>query len=156
MSAALAAIDQRIDSNCLVSSMVKGGCTVDTADAPEPFRIIDLDDAAAPVRPNAPKCDYLFLAETNDGRRLWVVPLELKATGLRPGTVILQLQAGARVAEDVVRSISPVSFTAVASYGRRPHRRQYQKLAEARIKFRNRPYVIMTMQCGSALSLALE
>ena len=56
MSSALTTVDQRIDSGCLVSEMVKGGCTVGTADAPAPFRIVDLDHAAAPVGPNAPKC----------------------------------------------------------------------------------------------------
>ena len=67
VSSALTTVDQRIDSGCLVSEMVKGGCTVGTADAPAPFRIVDLDHAAAPVRPNASKCDYLFLAEADGG-----------------------------------------------------------------------------------------
>lgn len=75
MSSALSEIDQRIDSRCLVRSMNKGGCTLDTTDAPAPFRIIDLDHAAAPVRSTARKCDYLFLAETDDGGGLrHVVP----------------------------------------------------------------------------------
>lgn len=136
--------------------MAKGGCTVGTADAPAPFRIVDLDHAAAPVRPNASKCDYLFLAEADGGRRLRVVPLEMKATALNPSKVASQLQAGARVADDLVRGASPVRFTPVAAYGRNPHRRQYRKLADVKIKCRNSEYAIVTMQCGSPLALALQ
>ena len=157
MSSALSEIDQRIDSRCLVRSMDKGGCTLDTTDAPAPFRIIDLDHAAAPVRSTARKCDYLFLAETDDGGGLrHVVPLELKATSLNAGTVTSQLQAGARIAEHIVQGIAPASFTPVAAYGRKPHRRQYRKLAEVSVKFRNRPYAIVATPCDSSLSSALE
>ena len=135
--------------------MGKGGCAIGTDSVPEPFRIIDLDHAAAPVGPNAPKCDYLFLAGADDGR-LWVVPLEMKATALNPGKVGSQLQAGARVAEHTIRGVPLARFRPVAAYGRKPHRRQYKKLAEIRIRFRDIPYAIVTTTCGSSLALALE
>ena len=43
-----------------------------------------MDSPMAPVKPNAVKCDYLFLAEPDSRRPLWAVPLELKARGSIP------------------------------------------------------------------------
>lgn len=156
MSSALSAVDQRIDSRCLVRSMDKGSCAVGTDGVHEPFRIIDLDHPAAPVRPTARKCDYLFLAEADDGGGLrHVVPLELKATALNADTVTSQLQAGARIAERLLWGISSAGFTPVAAHGGKPHRRQYQALAKARITFRGGQFPIMTTKCGSSLSWSL-
>ena len=96
-------IDERVDSRCMTDTMNKQGCSVPTNDAPTPFRVIDLDHSAAPVKPSARKCDYLFLAADNYRPGLLVVPLELKSTGLNPAGVESQLQAGAGVAEQIAR-----------------------------------------------------
>ena len=109
----------------------------------------------APVKPNAVKCDYLFLAEPDSRRPLWAVPLELKGTGLNPGTVTSQLQGGARVAERTLHGIASVRFVAVAAHGRRPHRRAFQELAKKRIRFRNALYTIETIPCGASLAEAV-
>ena len=148
-------IDERVDSRCMTSTMNKQGCSVRTNDAPTPFRVIDLDHSAAPVKPSARKCDYLFLAADTDLPGLLVVPLELKSTGLNPAGVESQLQAGAGVAEQVVRGISPVRFVPVAVHGRM-HRRAHQELRTKRVSFRGMSNSIVTMPCGTPLTAALE
>ena len=150
MSSVLAQIDERVDPRCFVTSLSKNACSVETSGAPSPSRIIDMDNPAAPVGPNAVKCDYLFLAEPCSRRPLCVVPLELKGTGLNPGTVTSQLQGGARVAERILQGVASVRFVAVAAYGRRPHRRSFQELAKSRIRFRKSLYTIETMPCGAS------
>ena len=87
--------------------MNKQGCAVHTEHAPEPSLVIDLDHPTAPVRGNARKCDYLFLAEDSTPKRLLVVPVELKSIGLNPAVVESQLQAGASVAERIVAPRTP-------------------------------------------------
>ena len=82
MTSVLTRIDANVDSRCLTASMNKQGCAVYTEDAPKPYLVIDLDHPNVPVRPSARKCDCLFLAEDSNRRRLLVVPLELKGTGL--------------------------------------------------------------------------
>ena len=151
----LALIDERVDARCMVTTMNKQGCTVDTDDAPVPCRVIDMDHSAAPADPSDRKCDYLFLAADAGRRRILVVPLELKSTGLNPASVVAQLLAGAGVAEQPVRGISPVRFVPVAVHGGRVHRRQYQELRTKRIRFRNNDNEIVTMPCGSPLTAAL-
>ena len=127
-----------------------------TAGAPTPSLVVDLDHPNAPVRPNVRKCDYLFLAEDSTGRRMWAVPLELMSTGLSPSKVESQLQAGARVGEQIVHGVSSVRFVPVAVHGNRPHRRVFQELRKRLIQFRQGRYQIMTMPCGSSLAWALE
>lgn len=155
MSSVLARIDQCVDASCLVTSMSKNACSVETSGAPSLSRIIDMDSPMAPVKPNAVKCDYLFLAAPGSRRPLWVVPLELKGTGLNPGTVTSQLQGGARVAELILRGVASVRFVAVAAHGRRPHRRSFQELAKKRIRFRKSLYTIETIPCGASLAEAV-
>ena len=155
MSSALARVDARVDPGCLVKSMDKNGCAVDTVDAPKPCRIIDMDHPAAPVGPNAAKCDYLFLAEPGNRRPLWVVLLELKSTGLNASKVTSQLQGGARAAEQTVLGISPVEFLPVAAHGRKPHRGSMDKLAKMRVMFQGVGYRIVTMPCGLPLAACL-
>ena len=140
----------------MTDTMNKQGCSVPTNDAPTPFRVIDLDHSVSPVKPSARKCDYLFLAADTDLPGLFVVPLELKSTGLNPAGVESQLQAGAGVAEQIVRGISPIRFVPVAVHGGRVHRRAYQELRTKRVKFRGRSNQIVTMPCGTPLTAALE
>ena len=155
MSSVLARIDQRVDPRCFATSLSKNACSVETSGAPSPSRIIDMDSPMAPVRPNAVKCDYLFLAEPGSRRLLWAIPLELKGTGLNPGTVTAQLQGGARVGERILQGVASVRFVAVAAHGRRPHRRSFQELAKKRIRFRNARYPIETIPCGASLAEAV-
>ena len=148
-------IDKRVDARCVTQTMNKQGCSVCVDDAATPFRVIDMDHSTAPVGSRARKCDYLYLAADSDRPTMLVVPLELKSTGLNPARVESQLQAGAAVAEQVVSGISPVRFVPVAVHGGRVHRRSYQELRTKRIRSRNGSSQIVTMPCGSPLTVAL-
>ena len=148
----LGTIAGRIDSRCLVESMNKQGCEVDTADAPNPFLIIDMDDPASPAGPSSSKCDYLFLGLSSNGLPLWVVPLELTGSGLNPSKVIRQLQAGAQAAERTIGGVPQIRFVPIAAHGRKPHRRAFNKVADARIRFRKAKFRIVTMACGLSIA----
>ena len=104
MTSVLTGIDAKVDSRCLTKAMDKQGCEVGSIGAPAPRRVIDMDHPDAPVE-RARKCDYLLLAEDANPRRLVVVPLELKSTGVNPASVQSQLQAGAQAAERIVAGI---------------------------------------------------
>ena len=147
---------ERDYSRCMTKTMNKQGCSVETNGAPAPFCLIDMDRPEAPERRAAGKCDYLFLAADSGRSGLWVVPLELKSTGLRPATVVRQLQGGARVAEDIVAGVSPVQFMPVAVHGRKLHRQAVQELRKQRVRFRKGRYRIVTLQCGDCLATAIE
>ena len=140
----------------MAETMNKQGCAVGVNDAPAPFRVIDLDHSEAPVGRSARKCDYLFLAADSSRHGLFVVPLELKSSGLKPATVVPQLQAGARIAEKIAGGILPVQFMPVAVHGRKVHRRAIQELRTQRVRFRKGRFRIVTMRCGDSLAAAIE
>ena len=140
----------------MVETINKQGCVVTTDEVSAPFRVIDLDHAEAPVGRAARKCDYLFVAADRGQSGLVVAPLELKSSGLRAATVIRQLQAGARVAEEVVVAISPVEFLPVAVHGRKVHRQSIQELRKERVRFRKGRFSIATMRCGDSLAAVIE
>lgn len=155
MTSVLTGIDAKVDSRCLTKAMDKQGCEVGSIGAPAPRRVIDMDHPDAPVE-RARKCDYLLLAEDANPRRLLVVPLELKSTGVNPASVQSQLQAGAQAAERIVAGISSIRFVPVAVHGRKMRRNTFQDLRTKRIQFRSGEYRIKTMNCGDQLAWALE
>ena len=140
----------------MAETMNKQGCAVGIGDVPAPFRLIDLDRSEAPVGRTARKCDYLFVAAGRNRSGLFVASLELNGSGLRPATVVPQLQAGARIAESITSGISPLDFMPVAVHGRKVHRHAIRELRTRRVRFRKGHYRIVTMRCGDSLVAAIE
>ena len=147
----------RVDSGCLAETCDKQGCVVGLQGSPSPFLLIDMDHPDSPARKGAGRCDYLFIGEGDGGAALYVVPLELKSSGIRPGTVSSQLRAGAKVAERVVSGSSPIRFVPVATHGGRLHRKQIKDLAKPgmHIPFRGGRYPVRLIRCGDRLAAAL-
>ena len=141
-----------VDEGCLVEECEKQGCSVDLADVPKPFHLIDMDHPASPATRG--RCDYLLIGV--DGARsnaLRVVPLELKSTGFHATSVAKQLADGARTADKVVPS-GQWRFVPVVVY-ERAHRDQFRRLKTQRITFRRKRYAIRSLKCGASLSEVL-
>ncbi len=131
------------------------GCSVYLQDAPSPRLIVDLDHAASPAR-RGKKCDFILVAAKASGG-LWVVPLELKSTGINANTVAAQLRAGARLAESIADPALVNEFAPVAVHrAENTSRRQYNELAKQSVRFRRRDFAIGTMECGDLLASVIE
>ena len=158
MPSPLAQVDRKVVPGCLACACGKRGCNVELGDAPRPFRLIDMDHADSPAGARATRCDYLFIAEDHGDTRLYVVPLELKSSGLDIGRVRPQLEAGARIAERVVPRTPSTRFIPVAVHGRRLPRKKINDLrkSENSILFRKHRYQIQLIRCGDSLSQALR
>ena len=121
------------------------------AGAPEPRLIVDFDKPGSPLGSDSTRCDYLFVAEGSGGSG-WVAPLELKKGRLRAGEVVRQLQAGARAAECLVPSGTPVAFRPVAVSGNVPKaERDRLKDKSSRIRFRECDEPVRWIRCGDSL-----
>ena len=167
MTSPLEHIDRTVDPGCLVKTCEKQGCTVRLEDAPHPSRLIDMDHPGSPAgrdvrrrRPRqrgARRCDYLFVGEGGEATTLYVVPLELKSSGIKTGTVSSQLRAGAKVAERIVPGSSSIRFVPVAAHGGM-HRKQIKDLARPGmgVPFRGEEYPIRLIRCGDPLVAALR
>ena len=158
MPSPLEQIDRKVKAGCLACTCGKRGCDVGLGDAPQPFRLMDLDHADSPAGARATRCDYLFVAEGDGDTRLYVVPLELKSGGLNIGKVRSQLEAGARIAERVVPRSPATRFVPVAVHGGDIPRKKITDLfkSENSIPFRNDHYRIRLIRCGDSLSQALR
>ena len=168
MMSPLEHIDRIVDPGCLVKACEKQGCTVRLEDAPHPSRLIDMDHPDSPAgrdvkrrrlrQRGARRCDYLFVGEGDEDTTLYVVPLELKSSGIRTNTVSSQLRAGARVAERIVPGSSSIRFVPVAAHGGRLHRKQIKDLAKPgmSVPFRGEKYPIRLIRCGDPLTAALR
>ena len=157
-----------VDCGCLAETCDKQGCAVGLQGAPNPFLLIDMDHPDSPAGRNARRrrgrqrgvrrCDYLFIGEGDEGTRLYVVPLELKSSGISVTRVSSQLRAGAKVAERIVPGSSSIRFVPVAAHGGKLHRKQIKDLARPGmgVPFRGEEYPIRLIRCGNPLAAALR
>ena len=102
----IASIQTRLDADCIARQCRKDGCSVSLVGTPQQRPIVDFDKPGAPLGPAAPRCDYLFLAESSC-RELWIAPVELKKGPVDASKAIPQLQAGAHAASRRTRGGAP-------------------------------------------------
>ena len=82
------------------------------------------------------------------------VPMELKGGGVDASEVIVQLQEGARIVDNLVPKDVNINLVLVLVHGGNMHKSQRNKLKTARIKFRNEEFPINTTTCSYQGNLA--
>ena len=71
-------VREKLDSSCLVAGrLTKEGCRVLMTGVTDSRLVVDLDKQSSPAHSGAPHCDYLYIADDENGVG-WVAPLELK------------------------------------------------------------------------------
>ena len=129
----------------------KGDRSVSLGNPLQSCSATDLDDENALAHRNRQRCDYSFIASADEN---WVIPIELKATGLNPNKVTKQLSAGV-AAKIVPRRINskfvPVAVVEAAS------KKQLEALRDpdAMIRFRGLKEYIRVIYCGDLLTDAM-
>ena len=111
--------------------------------------LIDVDHPESPAEKHGKRCNFLFVGEVEDEG--WVVPIELKIGKASSSKVVPQLQAGAKVAEQVVPKNEKVSFRPVVAAGRFD---KYERgpLRKRRVKFRGMSEMVHWIKCGKSLA----
>lgn len=141
-----------ISSTCFSHSGIrKEGCRVLLTDLPRSHLVIDFDKPGSPFNQNQTRCDYLFVVESPNKLGL-IAPLELKNTKIDVGRIKLQLEAGAKVAENLLPHNMAVSFQPIlASASLRKAEKNALKKRNNNVEFRNGSYPIKRMRCKSPL-----
>lgn len=134
----------------------KRGCHVLLRKAPKPRLVIDFDSAGSPLNENQVRCDYLFIADSQDHDG-WVVPIELKKGALNAKEVHRQLSTGAVVSKKKEPHYANVKFRPTAALGS-IHIAERNKLKQQRfaVKYRGVYEPIRLLKCGSDLGGALN
>ena len=144
-----------VDARCIVKrGLSKEGCAVVMTGMPQERLVIDFDKPGSPLQQDATRCDYLCIAEADNGDD-WIVPLEVKRGGFKATVVAQQLQAGANVADQLVATAASFRFRAVAFSG---NVRKAERLSLKRqsVQFRGRREEIRRTRCGDRLASMLR
>ena len=150
-------VRSKLDARCLVEGrLTKAGCRVSMAEVMEPRLVVDFDKPGSPQHPGAPHCDYLLIAEGENGLGL-VAPLELKRGRLHADEVVRQLQAGADAAARFVPEGEPIKFHPVAVIGSAP-KAERNRLRErsSGVRLHGRMEAVRLLSCGDRLVKALH
>ena len=153
---AVKAIIEDTDPRCHTSSCRDGRCMLSLENAPGPMALINLEHEAAPVEPDEPRSDFLFVGGNTPGAE-WVSPIELTASSARVSKFLPQLRAGAAIASKLIPRRILVRFRPIAAYGgelRRSERDSFLKKSNY-VTFRNKSTQVKLIRCGSPLSKAL-
>lgn len=153
----VATVRNKLDKSCLLSGRLnKNGCKVSMLGAPKSRLILDFDKPGSPLKPDQTRCDYLFIAEDDQGT-CWVSPLELKRGHLHAAQAVKQLQAGADTAAKYVPSRKHCRFHPIAVYtGISKFERNELKSNTSKVRFRGLAVVIQLIKCGARLADALN
>ena len=155
MTGLVEAVRASVEDTCVVQGrMGKQGCSVSLRDAPKLRLVVDFDRPGSPMQEDETRCDYLLVAEVPDNPG-WVVPLELKRGRLDAGKAVVQLRAGARVAESLVPNTMRVSFRPVVASGGSKAERGRLRAKNSRVKFRGAAEYVRLIRCGDRLAKAL-
>lgn len=133
----------------------KSGCSVSLEDAPSPRVLIDMDRPKVPSGQNGKKCDYIFIGGSV---AVWVAPMELKRGKPNASQVVLQLQAGADVADKIIPRNAEIQFRPIVVFGGGMSGVETRLFAKdsSRIRFRNQQREIKLHQSRNPLALAFR
>ena len=142
----------------MVNTCSRRGCTVDLANAPSPYVLIDIDRCAAVDSDlkgmDGERCDYVFVGESKDNG--WVVLMEFKGgANVRYAKAVRQLAAGVRWTErkleehEGVLKVVPV---VVIKKGLTQRRDQYRRLKLRPVECGGRKWPVRLLRCGERLA----
>lgn len=158
MNSAVSIITAKIHERCMVNTCSRRGCTVDLANAPLPYVLIDIDRCAAVDSDlrgmDGKRCDYVFVGEREDDG--WIVPMEFKGgTKVQFAKAVQQLDAGARWTERKLEEhggVLKVVPVVVIKKGLTQRRDQYRRLKLRPVECGGRKWPVRLLRCGERLA----
>jgi len=155
MSEVLNEIRTRVGEENLSTLRSRSGCGVNMTEAPSPRIVIDADSAFPAHGMVGKRCDYIIFFYDTVKNYLVVVPIELKGGDVKASQVSEQLQEGANFAA----RFTPEATETVCLprlFHRGIHKREFQQLQRASVRFRGEDEPIKTARCDSPLIQALS
>lgn len=152
----LRSVNLAVDSQCLSRQCTGGRCSLQMPRKHQDWILINMDSPSAPLNKSKRRCDYIFFGKI-EGEEEWTIPIELKEGDVDASQVALQLQAGAEVADKILRSSDKVKFLPVVVSGKF-YKREKRELEREKnkIRFRNTKVIIERIKCKSKLADVLK
>ena len=155
MSEVLNQIRAQVGEENLSTLRSRSRCGVNMTGAPSPRVVIDADRAFPAHGMTGKRCDYIIFFCDTDQNCLVTVLIELKGGDVKASDVSEQLQEGANFAE----RFTPEATETVCLprlFHRGIHKREFQQLQRASVRFRGEQEPIKTARCDSSLIRALS
>lgn len=151
-------IAQKVSNECLSQQCDKDGCSLKTDRLPPDRLIIDLDCCDAERHHDKNRCDYLIVAEAEDSKSHWVLPVELKSGGFQASSVVKQIQAGVRQARVLVPVRDSIVLVPILAHRRkkRMHKNDVKLLRATEITLFGKKNKITLVECGDDLKKHLD
>ena len=155
MSEVLNEIRTRMGEENLSTLRSRSGCGVNMTNAPSPRVVIDADRAFPAHGMTGKRCDYIIFFCNTANSCLVAVPIELKGGDVKASEVSEQLQEGANFAE---RFTPEATETACLPrlFHKGIHKKEFQQLQRASVRFRGESRPIKTARCNSPLIRTLS
>ncbi|MCE2396327.1 hypothetical protein J4G02_17465 [Candidatus Poribacteria bacterium] len=155
MSEVLNGIRTRVGEENLSTLRSRSSCGVNMTEAPSPRVVIDADRAFPAHGMMGKRCDYIIFFCDTAQNCLVAVLIELKGGDVKASEVSEQLQAGANFAERFTPG-APEAVCLPCLFHKGIHKREFQQLQRASVRFRGEDTPIKTARCDSPLIRALS
>ena len=151
-------IVSKVSQKCLTTVCEDNGCCLSLQGIdPSLYALLAMDGPCSPAPQDKTRCDFLFFGRIPGSDRFWVSPVELTTGTNKSSTTILeQLRAGGRLAEDLIPAQEDVQFAPVAAGPFGKFRRIEFRRRENNIPFRNQEVLATAVDCRSDLLGALN
>ncbi|MCY4170916.1 MAG: hypothetical protein OXF08_04860 [Bacteroidetes bacterium] len=133
----------------IVTRLYKDGCSLSKKGLPKENIVIDLDKIHSILQEK--RADYLFASDD------WILAIEMKKNRPNIKFSAQQLQATAKMIENLTHGVKVENFRPVLASGSL-HKKQKLRLSNHsnHIQFRGKPYRIEVIKCGSQLRQILS
>ena len=155
MSEVLNEIRTQVGEENLSTLRSRSGCGVNMTEAPSPRIVIDADSAFPAHGMAGKRCDYIIFFYDTVKNYLAVVPIELKGGDVKASEVSEQLQEGANFAERFTQETTE-TVCLPRLFHRGIHKKEFQQLQRASVRFRGENTPIRTARCDSPLIQTLS
>lgn len=144
----LASIVRQTCSCCWVNRCHDAGCSVSMPRGGEPRAILSGTLRQRNHSHTGALCDFIVFYSPSHVEKVFA--LELKSGAVDVSQILRQIQAGAKLAEELTAD-AVVSFLPVLVHGGRIPAPERKVLAQKRITFRGNKYEIFSIRCGSPI-----
>lgn len=154
MNGLIDTVARDVPTNCQVKHCRRDSCSLMIEEHVDDFVLVNVDCSALKIPRDQYRCDYVLVAEVN--HTLIVAPIELKSGHFQGDHVVLQLQAGATLANRWLPPGAAFRLVPILAHKRESiHPVDLRALREQKIALRDSDMQAVLVSCGASVHDAL-
>lgn len=143
-----------VPAKCQVKRCQRDSCSLLIEECVDKFVLVNVDCSALHIPKDQHRCDYILVAEVKQAP--FVAPIELKGGHFRGDHVVLQLQAGASLANRWLPPGAAFRLVPILAHKRESiHPVDLRVLRERKIALHDNEMQAVLLKCGTSVHEAL-